>query len=206
MYEQDTGQAVRYASAAALWMDVLIQYQSQVAAVRLCPIAAQTNSAAGQGTASLAWSWGSNPDPKLNTGSYAINGWLYKYDSSGAIATYITVNDAPKFFQKESAITRTAETPTFCDAIWPDMWPKITGQVANNLSTGDASDQNGFGRCSISRHPLKAGTTTFFQPVPGAINMAFADGHAAYWKLQNIKNVVWHVGFTPNANPWATSP
>lgn len=42
--------------------------------------------------------------------------------------------------------------------------------------------------------------------VSGAINMGFADGHTSKWKLQDIKNVVWHVGFTPTANPWATSP
>ncbi|HZI32522.1 MAG TPA: hypothetical protein VFF11_09280, partial [Candidatus Binatia bacterium] len=62
------------------------------------------------------------------------------------------------------------------------------------------------GRCSISRHPLNNSKPVFGQSVPGANNMAFADGHASNWKLHDIKNVVWHVGFKPNANPWATYP
>ena len=41
---------------------------------------------------------------------------------------------------------------------------------------------------------------------PGAFSMGFAGGYAAKWKLQDIKNVVWHVGYTPNADLWATSP
>ena len=89
------------------------------------------------------------------------------------------------------------------------MFPLITGFVATSLYKGNPSDQNGFGRCSIARHPLLTRAQQFTasgKAVPGAINMAFADGHASYWKLQQIKNAVWHVGFTPNANPWITSP
>ncbi len=208
MYVQDNnGAMVQYSSTAALWMQTLIAYQAQVAAIRLCPVAAHTNNElAGQvkpGTASLPWYWGSQSNPLLNTGSYGINGWLYQWNPTGDIAQWVPAANVPEFFPKESAITRPTDTPVFYDSIWPDGWPVITEILANNLSVGDWTSN--LGRCSISRHPLKAASAVPFQPVPGAINMAFADGHAAYWKLQNIKNVVWHVGFTPNANPWATS-
>lgn len=205
MYVQDTGQAVQYVSTAALWMQTLISYQSQVSAIRLCPIASNTNNTGlTQGTSSLPWFWGSAPKADLNSGSYAINGWLYHYDATGDIAKWVPPSEASLFFQKESAITKTADTPTFYDAIWPDGWPQITGQLANNLRTGDQTTS--LGRLSISRHPLKNDHATQNQPVPGSINMAFADGHAANWKLQNIKNMIWHVGFIPNPNPWATGP
>ena len=204
MYVQDTGSTVQYASTAALWMQTLIAYQAQVATIRLCPSTATTNNT--QGTVKLPWYWGSAPNAQLNVGSYAINGWLYRYDPNGDIAQWVPTSDAGKFFQKEAGITRPTDTPTFYDAIWPDMWPKITGQLAPDLTIGDATDQNSFGRCSLARHPLKASKTIQNQAVNGAITMGFADGHAANWKLQNIKNVVWHVGFTPNGNPWATSP
>jgi prepilin-type N-terminal cleavage/methylation domain-containing protein len=207
MYLQDNSKTVQYVSTSALWMQTLIAYQAQVATIRLCPMASDTNSLpAGQteGTAKLPWHWGANTDPKLNWGSYAINGWLYQWDAGGDISKWVAATDASKFFQKESAITRASDTPTFYDAIWPDAWPRITDQLANNLSVGDANTP--LGRCSISRHPLKGGTATPNQPVSGGIAMSFADGHAANWKLQNIKNVVWHVGFQPNANPWATFP
>ena len=203
MYVQDNDKMVQYVSTSALWMQTLIAYQSQVSAIRLCPIAADTNGASvTQGSAKLPWRWGINSDPKLNTGSYAINGWLYQYDAKGDIAQWIPAANVPKFFQKEGAILRPSETPSFFDAIWPDAWPVITDQLASDLSLGDQNTS--LGRCSISRHPLKSGKAVQNQTAPGAINMAFADGHASAIKLQNIKNVVWHVGFTPNANPWAT--
>jgi prepilin-type processing-associated H-X9-DG protein len=61
------------------------------------------------------------------------------------------------------------------------------------------NDQHSFGRCTAARNPPKDGKVAVNQPVQGAINMGFADGHAANWKLKSVKNVVWHVGFTPNA-------
>lgn len=106
--------------------------------------------------------------------------------------------------EKETGLTHPVEIPSFYDAIWPDAWPLITDQLASDLAVGDASTS--LGRCSIARHPRKAGRAVANQAVPGAINLSFADGHVANWKLQNIKNVIWHVGFTPNANPWATGP
>ena len=112
--------------------------------------------------------------------------------------------DASKCFQKESNITRPTETPTFFDAIWPDAWPKIKDKLYGDLTKGTVYTP--LGRCSIARHPAKPGKAVQNQPVPGAINMGFADGHASRWKLQDIKNVVWHVDFTPNSDPWATSP
>src|SRR5579859_2565494 len=138
MYVQDTGSQVRYVSTAALWMDTLISYQSQVATIRICPGTASTNNSVG--TARLPWYWGSAPDPKLNLGSYAINGWLYYWDPNADIAKWVPNTDAPKFFQKEAGIRRPTETPTFYDGIWPDMWPKITGDLTANLATGDRTD------------------------------------------------------------------
>jgi len=205
MYVQDTGQMVQYVSTAALWMQTLISYQSQVAAIRLCPVAANTNNLAStQGTAVLPWFWGSAPTANLNTGSYAINGWLYAWNANGDIATWVPVTDLPLFFQKESNLTHPVDTPSFYDAIWPDAWPVITDQLAPDLTIGSLNPS--LGRCSIARHPLRVAKAVANHAVPGAINMSFADGHAAPWKLQNIKNVIWHANFIPNANPWATAP
>ena len=209
MYIQENNKMVQYGSTAALWMDTLISYQSQVAAIRLCPVASETNGmpvGQSEGSAKFPWNWGSNSDPKLNTGSYSINGWLYQWDANGDIAKWVSAGDAPKFFQKESAIKSPSDTPTFFDAIWPDTWPVITDQLSLNSSLTTGNRYTMLGRCSISRHPFSSATLKANQAVPGAINTAFADGHAANWKLREIKYVVWHVGFTPNANPWATSP
>jgi prepilin-type processing-associated H-X9-DG protein len=218
MYVQDNaGRLIVYPTNGdqKLWMQTLYASQGQVAKLRLCPTTATTNNGKVPGgnpspyeyggTADFPYNWlnQSNPtnDP-LDISSYGMNGWIYALD-----ATTSGYGNAAYFFVKESGITQTAATPTFYDAIWPDMFPLITGLPADNLYSGNASDQDGFGRCSIARHPLlRHATTAKNQAVPGAINMAFADGHASYWKLQQIKNAVWHVGFTPNGNPWATSP
>jgi prepilin-type N-terminal cleavage/methylation domain-containing protein len=209
MYVQDAGgKMLRYGSTSALWMQNLIDYQSQVAAIRLCPNATATNSTT-PGNA-RAWYWGTNPDPKLNSGSYAMNGWLYQYEANGAIASWVPSSDAPRFFQKESGVRRPVDTPTFYDSVWPDGWPKITDLPYSDLGNGPpyASiwSSSGLERLSLSRHPLKPGRAVVGQRVVGAISMGFADGHAANWKLQDMKNVVWNLGFTPNVNPWATYP
>jgi prepilin-type N-terminal cleavage/methylation domain-containing protein len=211
MYMNDTAGAIAYNSTAVLWMKTLIDYQASVAGIRLCPAAADRrglSTTIKEGDAQTPWFWNTVADPKLNQGSYAVNGWLYEWKTGTGIEQWVSASDAGKFFQKESSITRPTETPTFFDAIWPDTWPKITDQPALDLSKGasNPSSVTGLGRCTISRHPLKAATTAQNQTVPGSITMGFADGHASIWRLQRIKDVIWHSGFTPNANPWATSP
>ena len=208
MYVQDTGGTIQYASLSVLWMQNLIAYQSQVSTIRLCPSTATTNTVSNAGTARLPWYWGSAPSAQLNLGSYAMNGWMYKYDANSDMVKngYVNAVDAPKFFSKESAITHPVDTPTFMDAVWPDLWPTIGGQFTSGLDLTKGDSAGSLNRMGIARHPLKAGTANQNQSVPGSITMGFADGHAANWKLQNIKNVVWHVGFNPNPNPWATGP
>ena len=210
MYVQDTGSMIQD-DPNKLWMQTLYNYQSQVATIRLCPVTATANNGAVSGgngwggTADVPYNWVNQANPNavdpLALSSYTMNGWIYAYDNNTA-----NYGSTTSFFKKESGITQPVDTPAFYDGIWPDMWPVITGQLANDLYKGNVNDGTGYGRCSISRHPLKRATTANGKAVPGAINMAFADGHASYLKLQQIKNAVWHVGFTPNSNPWATSP
>lgn len=211
MYMQDSPRAIAYSSTAALWMKTLIEYQSSVAEIRLCPVAADRrglSTTIKEGDAKTPWFWNTIADPKLNQGSYAMNGWLYEWQVGSGIENWVSASDSGKFYARDTSITRPTETPTFFDAIWPDTWPKITDQPPLDLSKGvpNASSVPGVGRACISRHPLKAATVTPLQTVPGVINMGFADGHASAWKLQKIKDVTWHVGFNPNSNPWATSP
>jgi prepilin-type N-terminal cleavage/methylation domain-containing protein/prepilin-type processing-associated H-X9-DG protein len=206
MYEQDYGKAIEYNAINVLWMQTLITYQSQVAAIRLCPSAASTNlTGATAGDAKTAWYWGGADNVELDMGSYAINGWLYQYDQNllGALPGLDT--DQAYFFQKESAIRQPVSTPVFMDAIWPDCWPEHGDLPPADLNTGNSSVS--LGRVCIARHPLKSGATAATgQPLPGAIDMAFADGHASLWKLEDIKNVVWYNGCIPLANPWVTTP
>ncbi len=110
MYVQDHNRMVAYNLVSVLWMKTLIDYQAKVAAIRLCPVAAdrgQLPASQYEGNARAPWLWGMTPDTSLKMGSYSINGWLYEYEPPPAdIAMWVTPADASKCFQKESAITR----------------------------------------------------------------------------------------------------
>jgi len=214
MYQQDYAHNVEYGSQANnLWMQTLISYQSQCATVRLCPTAELTNWGGAlppdpnnkvAGCANTAWNWGGS-----TSGSYTLNGWLYSYDKNLLTPLPGLANYEAQFFKKENAIDQPANTPAFTDGMFPDAWP-MHNNVTFDLLYGTARTAGNPGtlqRICLARHPLKvSATATSQKPIPGAINMAFADGHTSLWKLQDIKNVVWYKGCTPIADPWATTP
>jgi len=207
MYVQDGSSMLDYNDVNVLWMKALIDYQAKVADLRLCPVAKfrSTITTSAAGTATTPWYWGISPDPIYRSGAYAMNGWLYKYPGGG-IDQFVAPSQASKFFQKESNIRQSAETPTFFDATWPDMWPRSSIAVPNNLDLAIGGSGGGWERLLISRHPAKAGKTVSGQPIQGRINMGFADGHAENFKLQRIKSVIWHVDFNPSNDPWSNNP
>jgi hypothetical protein len=159
-----------------------------------------------QGNLSAPWRWGTQTDPNLQLGSYAINGWLYSQsvynppaNPDGSANAY-----TPLYFSREISITMPALTPVFMDGIWPDSWPQ--GNLPPSTEMINGTDLSPFGRVSVPRHPLaRDAVATPNQLIPGAEIMSFADGHAAKWPLQQIKNVMWHAGSVPTGNPWDMS-
>ena len=88
-----------------LWMGRLINYQSKVDAVRLCPAANVTNSIKRTyGAADKAWYCDSLKPAKRWTGSYCLNGWLY----SGLVERYgaMPAADQNKVFEKGSHVLK----------------------------------------------------------------------------------------------------
>jgi prepilin-type processing-associated H-X9-DG protein len=214
MYQQDFAHNVEYGSQANnLWMQTLISYQSACATVRLCPSAESTNWAGALppvsqnlGCVNTAWNWGGTA-----SGSYTLNGWLYAYDNNLLSASGLKglASRQAQFFVKESAIAQPASTPVFTDGMFPDCWPTHANNTFDLYygTARDASNPGTLQRICLARHPLKSGVTaTPGVTIPGAFDMAFADGHASLWKLQDIKNVVWYKDCTPLANPWSTLP
>ena len=206
MYQQDTGRAIEYNVTASLWMKTLIDYSIKVNNNRLCPIAATRLPAPPDpvaGTAVAAWKWNSVNNVEV-TGSYSINGWLYFYDTKpDGVSTWIS--DKAKFFQKDTLVSMPALTPFFMDAIWPDTWPAITDTPSSDLFLGNVN--SALGRITIARHPLiKSARAVSRQPLPGAINIGYVDGHAGKLPLQKVKTVYWHKDYVPVDDPWRTSP
>ena len=214
MYVDDNqGSFVSYSDPSipnTLWMGTLINTYSKVDAIRVCPAAPPPSTVPAANTAgnvASAWVWrdGGNAalaiPAKSYTGSYALNGWFYT--GSGAL----TYSGHPEYyFAKETAVRRPTLTPFFSDSVWVDGWPLETDQADANLftggMTGSGAGATGINRYAIPRHggvspssaPRNFSVTTAV-PLPGAVNMAMADGHAETAKLQNLWQYFWHLNW-----------
>ena len=202
MYQGDFGKGVEYQNTTGLlWMETLINYHAQVRAIRLCPAAPENNPVPSGGVfvgdVAHAWTWGGPP----NTGSYAMNGWMYSDSLAGTGG-----NDKPRYFRSDSTIPMPSRTPFFMDAMWPDLWPLATDKAASDIYAGDVGVA-GMARCTLSRHGARAAAATRHtsqtpRPMPGAINLSCADGHVELSKLGNLWNFQWHYGYVvPAVHP-----
>ncbi len=215
-YQQDYGGAgIAYNDVDHLWMLTLISYQANVAAVRVCPVASSRGNLSptanfqtsgqgqGGGTLTVPWFWnGVYTISNLNMGSYTINGWLYSQSTIYCPCTVAPYNTM--YYSKDSSITMPTITPVFVDGIWPDTWPQ--GNNSPPFDVVHGSDGSALGRVCVPRHPLLPNATTAQNvPLPGMENMSFADGHAARLPLEQIKNLMWHLGSVPVGDPWNMS-
>jgi len=142
--------------------------------------------------------------------SYAHNQWISGLDSSFPGYTY----------PSEASIRHPALTPLFADAIYHYLQPletDLTGNPADLYHGSRASSPGapggmswrGMGYCLIDRHgrrpPSAAPRDYHFQTgalLPGAINVAFFDGHGANVKLDDLWQLQWHQGWVPpNPHP-----
>jgi prepilin-type N-terminal cleavage/methylation domain-containing protein/prepilin-type processing-associated H-X9-DG protein len=152
------------------------------------------------GTADIQWLWvrGTN----FWTGSYAANGWLYGSKIGPA-------KDHLEFiFNKTGDVQHPAETPMFCDAIWRNFWPLETDAPSSDLYAGAGplipKVYPGMPQCTIARHGAgsPSGAPRDFDTskrLPGALNMAFTDGHVELVKLENLWQLYWHRDWQPPA-------
>ena len=196
MYVTDFNKTFEYTANQNLWMATLLTYYAQVDAVRTCPAARNPSTRTDistqytYGTADQMWKWA--PAAITYQGSYAYNGWLYR-------GTY-TVSDllgTPSSWKygAESSIKHPTDTPLFADAMWIDGWPREAEGPSKDLYNGNGNAD--MGRFTLSRHggtspggaPRNLTTST---SLPGAINIAFVDGHVGMTKLLNLWNLEWH--------------
>jgi prepilin-type N-terminal cleavage/methylation domain-containing protein/prepilin-type processing-associated H-X9-DG protein len=209
LYQTDYNSGIAYGSteSGSLWMQTLITYQGNVDAVRLCPLASDTNTLSGNystspeaGDAAHPWQWVSGTTNWL--GSYTINGWLYALGNNSSVGPLTETPGAQaSYFVSDTADHRPTETPFFADGIWPDCWPTPDDPIPQNLYLGGgAGSGNGGGmpRVCIYRHAGKGpGTaprklnTANTALVPGAINIGFLDGHAGPVNLNTLWGLYW---------------
>lgn len=225
MYTSDFGPMNYDPNGNSVWLASLMAYQSQVVAIRYCPMALSNNMPASEfaspsgygGAANYAWMFRTIP----NTGSYFLNGWLYwpgDPNNAGQSASYWvgqqTTVGQKGLFVKLDNVKHSAQTPMFCDGIWVDGWPDsgtATGIGDNlgyaNLYTGPGTGSPMMGRVCIARHGTRTLTSTMTIPVtantvlPGGINVACCDGHVEYSKLNNLWAYYWHAVSVPKPMP-----
>jgi prepilin-type N-terminal cleavage/methylation domain-containing protein/prepilin-type processing-associated H-X9-DG protein len=184
----------------------------------ICPDAplSNTNSSSSAGTINSPWyqpygvdmfraffSDEPNPpnQPRFRATSYSVNLWLMM-----APPVFSTYPAPPLFFQNESAATTPAQTPVLGDGWIPYGWPSATNGPPFYLCGGQGFVDgqyvmNGMSTFLIPRHGSRPNTCPNYWPayrrLPGAINIAFFDGHAQLVPLEGLWQLYWHKGYIP---------
>jgi prepilin-type N-terminal cleavage/methylation domain-containing protein/prepilin-type processing-associated H-X9-DG protein len=197
------------------WVPYLASVQKGILKAAYCPSATTNNPGmvfnGGSSWGSTILPWVGNDGSPTNSGSYMLNAWIYYPDA--AVQSYVpNPPGVPGLFNKQSNIKYSSQTPLFVDAIWEDGWPNggtqgVQGDTLPspaNLNTGEEGVM--MGRVCIARHGInpasapKAANTA--SPFPGGVNVALADGHVEYSKLDNLwLKYYWHALSVPQPRP-----
>jgi prepilin-type N-terminal cleavage/methylation domain-containing protein/prepilin-type processing-associated H-X9-DG protein len=165
-----------------------------------------------EGQASWSWTYPGYKSGVTNVlPSYAMNGHFFE-------ASYIRhiTSGAPKLaaddFVLEEQVEQPARTPLISDSVRWFVTPHATDHVATNFMNALAGGPLGMhvlapddsmGTVAIWRHgsrpPVVPRTFLPSQPLPGAVNVNFFDGHSELVKLDNLWQLYWHRGYQPPA-------
>jgi prepilin-type N-terminal cleavage/methylation domain-containing protein/prepilin-type processing-associated H-X9-DG protein len=170
--------------------------------------------AGNYGTVRSAWSfprWWHASDgqpvmaPDFRAGGYGVNFWLMRtaylirHPSQG-------VGPVDEEYRTESQILYPAWTPLLADAIIPQVYPRATDLAPTDLVLplgGVVSAWGGMHWMTIPRHgsrPVPVPTNwPQTQPLPGAVNVSFFDGHGESVKLDRLWQLHWHNDYQPPA-------
>jgi prepilin-type N-terminal cleavage/methylation domain-containing protein len=187
----------------AFWMESLTNYGG-IDSVRLCPSTREPATLIqAAGAADLAWVIGGFEGFPAVVGSYGLNGWFQDY-LDGAPFAYGGGNYPTFLFTKPASVEYPSQTPLFFDQNYGATTPLEKDHAATDLYTGQPPigyTMDGLGCCTILRHGGRtAGHSvpyTSGQPLPGAINLSCADGHAQLVKLPDLWNYYWHANWNP---------
>jgi len=173
------------------WMGPLEKHARITEKLRICPVT-KTFSAQRMkqqprefGKVNHAWMVINNQSTISYQGSYAVNLWTC-YRPKNA--------DGTGWFNRDATFPHPSSNPTFADSVWSEVYPFEVDEPSINLFTGE-SQQAGLGGIAIPRHaaPLSAATTKFIltNKLPGAVNVAFADGHVESVPLEKLWSLKW---------------
>ena len=151
--------------------------------------------------------------PEYRAGSYAYNTWvglrpIWPEDLVPEVFGRL-------FFRGEAEIEQPTRTPVLADGIDSFVMPKAIDRPPSNLKEPAHSSPSpisfgGYGNFSgymayllIPRHGQRPWTVPTHWPaselLPGAINVAFFDGHVALVPLERLWSLDWHKDYVPPA-------
>jgi prepilin-type processing-associated H-X9-DG protein len=188
----------------SVWMGALADYHSRPDGVWLCASTTNLPAHPYRGTADAPWTFRDQESDIATPGSYAINGYLglgqnYKQGKAGTLKVR-------NVFHEKLAVQQPALTPVFCDAIYWNCRLEETDAPPRNLyePEGIAVSRGGPKQVHtqfVARHgdspASEAPREETSEFLPGAINMAFVDGHAETVPLENLWTLYWHKNWDP---------
>jgi prepilin-type N-terminal cleavage/methylation domain-containing protein len=197
-------------SVAPFWVYALTNYGA-TDQVRACPSTRipLLNVLGAAGTADLAWITGVSPSDGITVpsviGSYGLNSWFQQFVTEGP--PQLGYGQYPTFFfSKLSSVPQPVKTPLFFDENYDETIPLEADTAARDLYIGQPNTAFGYQRlgmgcCTIQRHGGRTAASSVphipGQPLPGAINMCFTDGHGELVKLPNLWDYYWHLNWNP---------
>jgi prepilin-type N-terminal cleavage/methylation domain-containing protein/prepilin-type processing-associated H-X9-DG protein len=141
-------------------------------------------------------------------GSYSFNAWLGMATILFGDGTSGPATGPTWLYLKDTDVEAPSHTPLFCDGIdFRHMAPSATLLPGKNLQNGDGLGefygQKAMWAITIPRHgprPWRVPTShPTSQKLPGAINVAFYDGHVEQRPLEKLWTVNWHRGYAAPA-------
>ena len=155
------------------------------------------------------------PHDAERMGSYGINGWLMtpirQNDEGWNISDHIMQE---KFaFGNEGRITRPSSTPIFADSTTWIFVARADSMPARGPNEGyrlggypdprlPSPPPDTMSHINLPRHGPNSGRRSqdywsIASPLPGAINVAFFDGHQEQVPLERLWNLYWHHDYVP---------
>jgi prepilin-type processing-associated H-X9-DG protein len=109
----------------------------------------------------------------------------------------------PSDFSNESSVRYPIKTPVLCDGGIPHVSPGPSDNPANDIFTVKPNYSN-MATLALPRHGKRGNAPPTIwpqaQPYPGAVNVAFFDGHGEAIKLDDLWKLYWHATYQPPLN------
>ncbi len=148
--------------------------------------------------------------PKFRAGSYGMNAWLLYARQATVLRQRMYWPEPSQYFAHAGQVRKPALTPVIADSVVPEVLPKADDGAPLSLYTGAERHSSGnylatgqMNFVSIPRHGRRPRRAPEHWPatrlLPGGVNVAFFDGHAALVPLERLWQLHWHRDYEPPA-------